>query len=63
MTLANLRRSTTAKLANCELPLAFQLATIAAATNALTRNTKSAKASRRRLSDKATKLAGVEVTP
>jgi len=43
------------------LPLAFALATIAAADNALSRDTQSAKASRRRLIDKATRLAGVEV--
>lgn len=62
MTITTARRSTSAKLAGCELPLAFQLSTIAAATNALDRDTKAAKASRRRLQDKAMRVAGM-VTP
>ena len=60
--LTSARRSTSAKLLKAELPLAFALATIAAADNALSRDTQSAKASRRRLIDKATRLAGVEVS-
>jgi hypothetical protein len=58
-TLTAARISTSRKLAGLELPLAFQLGTIAAADLALTRETKSAKASRCRLVEKATKLAGM----
>lgn len=60
MSLSTLRAQTTKRIAGIELPACFQLATIAAATNALDRNTKAAKVSRRRLADKATKLASVE---
>ena len=56
MTLRTTRRQTTKKLAGCELPSCFQLATVAAAINAQDRSTVAAKASRRRLLDKATKL-------
>jgi uncharacterized coiled-coil protein SlyX len=54
------RRSTSRRLASAELPAAFQLATIAACSNALSRNTVSAKDSRRRLQSKALRLASVE---
>ena len=59
-TLAKARERVTKATATCELPLCFQLASIAAADLSLTRNTKSAKASRRRLVEKATKLASAE---
>jgi hypothetical protein len=59
--LSTLRASTTRKLAALPLPDCFQSATINAALNAQERTTQSAKASRRRLLDKATKLASVEV--
>jgi hypothetical protein len=58
--LATARGVVTRKLAGLEIPMAFQLSTIAAADNAFSRNTVSAKAARRRLLDKATKLASVE---
>ncbi len=61
--LTSARRSTSARTRGLELPLAFQLSTIAAAELALTKNTKSAKASRRRLQDKALRMASIEVTP
>lgn len=51
MSLSSLRRATTVKLAGVELPACFVQATVSAAVNA---------ASRRRLTDKATRLAGVE---
>lgn len=53
--LTNARRSTSAKLAGLELPLAFQLSTISSAELAITRRAP-AKA-RRRAVDKATRLA------
>lgn len=56
--LSNIRRSTTLRTRGLELPACFELATIAAATNALDRTTQSAKASRRRAVEKATRLAG-----
>ncbi len=55
------RTQVTKRLAGLELPTCFQLATISAAELALTRKTQSAKASRRRLLDKATRLASVGV--
>jgi hypothetical protein len=60
--LPNARRSVSARLAGLELPEAFQLATISAASLSLDRTTVSAKASRRRLIDKATRLAS-KVSP
>jgi uncharacterized coiled-coil protein SlyX len=61
-TISNARRSVSARLAPLELPEAFQLATISAASNSLDRTTVVAKASRRRLVDKATRLAS-KVSP
>jgi hypothetical protein len=58
--LTQARRSTSARLAGLELPAAFVSATCAAAMNAHERTSASAKASRRRLLEKATKLAGVQ---
>jgi hypothetical protein len=60
MTLTTARRQTSKALRGLEIPQAFQLATIASATNAHTRTTKSAVASRRRLLAKAERLAGVQ---
>lgn len=57
--LTTARRSTSARLVGTELPVAFQLATIAAADNALTRKTVAAKSSRRRLQEKALRIAGI----
>lgn len=59
MTLANTRRSTSLRLSGAELPECFQLATIAAADNALTRKTVAAKAQRRRAQEKALRIAGM----
>ena len=53
------RRSVTIALADVELPACFVQATVSAAVNAIDRDTVVAKASRRRLTDKATRLAGV----
>ncbi len=53
--LTRARISTTKRTANAELPECFAVATIAAATNALDRK----KPNARRLSENATKLAGV----
>jgi hypothetical protein len=53
----NHRRSTSAKLRGLQLPEAFQVATIAAAVNAHSRNTQGARASRRRLTDKALRVS------
>jgi hypothetical protein len=58
--LTQARRSTSAKLSGLELPSCFIEATVSAALNAHERTSASAKASRRRLLDKATRLAGVE---
>lgn len=58
-TLSRTRAQTTRRLSGLELPACFQVATINAAINATERQTVSAKASRRRLSDKAMKLAAV----
>lgn len=57
-TLSNIRRSTTLRTRGLDLPACFELATIASAVNALDRTTKTAKASRRRAVEKATRLAG-----
>ena len=59
-TLPRLRISTSKRLAGLEIPSAFAQATYAAAANAAERKTVSAKASRRRLTDKAMKLAATE---
>lgn len=61
MHLSKHREITTKKLGAIELPACFALATIAAATNAHERTSKAAKASRRRLLEKAERLASVEV--
>lgn len=61
--LTTARRSTSAKLSGLEIPAAFAQATVSAALNAIDRKTVSAKASRRRLQDKAMRLAALEVTP
>ncbi len=53
----NTRISTSRRLAQAEIPACFAQATYAAAANAFERDSRSAKASRRRLSDKAMKLA------
>ncbi len=50
------RRTVTRSLAGLELPDAFRSATQAAALNAFSRTTKSAKASRRRLLEKTLQL-------
>jgi len=60
LTLAAERRRVTNELAAVELPACFAQATVSAALNAHERTTNSAKASRRRLLDKATRLAGVQ---
>lgn len=60
--LTQARRSTTSRTRGLEIPLAFQLSTIAAAELALTKNTKSARAARRRAVEKATRMAS-QVTP
>lgn len=57
--LTRARISTTKRTASSELPLAFQLSSIAAADNALARK----KPNARRLVENATKLAGVGVKP
>ena len=54
--LANARRSVSARLQSVEIPLAFQLSTIAAASNAYERRTVAAKVSRRRLMAKVERL-------
>ena len=59
MTLSRTRAQTTRRMAGVEIPACFAQATYSAAANAYDRSTVSAKASRRRLSDKAMKLAAV----
>ncbi len=59
MSLSQTRTRTTKALRGLELPACFQLATISAALNATERQTVSAKASRRRLNEKALKIAAV----
>jgi uncharacterized coiled-coil protein SlyX len=59
-TLSRTRATVTRRLSGLEIHQAFQLATIASATNAHTRTTKSAVVSRRRLLAKAERLASVE---
>lgn len=56
------RRSVSQKLRGLELPSCFELATISAASNALDRSNTSSRVSRRRLTDKATRLAS-KVSP
>ncbi len=60
MSLSSARRRSTLRTAGLALPACFVQATVSAALNAAERSTVAAKASRRRLLDKATKLAGVD---
>lgn len=54
--LTTVRRSVSARLSGLELPAAFAAASVAAAVRASERDTQSAKASRRRLTDKAVRV-------
>lgn len=59
MTTTIARRQTTRALTGLELPECFAAATVSAALNASERKTKSAKASRRRLREKAYRVSEV----
>ena len=56
--LANTRRSVSARLAGLGLPACFAAATVAASVRSSERDTKTARASRRRLLDKACRVVG-----
>ena len=62
MTITKTRRSVSARLRGVTLPDCFAQATVSAAANAYDKQTVSARTSRRRLSDKAMRIAA-KVSP